>query len=102
MTKKLKDLLVKLPVQRQARIERRAQELATLKELRTAAQQTQTDMALALGVGQDTISRLEKRSDMLLSTLRLYIESLGGKLQLVAQFPGRPPVVLDHLGVKKP
>ncbi len=102
MAKKLKDLLVKLPVQRQARIERRAQELATLKELRTAAQQTQTDIALALGVGQDAISRLEKRSDMLLSTLRLYVESLGGKLQLVAQFPGRPPVVLDHLGVKKP
>ena len=102
MTKKLKDLLVKLPVQRQARIERRAQELATLKELRTAAQQTQTVIALALGVGQDAISRLEKRSDMLLSTLRLYVESLGGKLQLVAQFPGRPPVVLDHLGVKKP
>jgi len=102
MTKKLKDLLVKLPVQRQARIERRAQELATLKELRTNAQQTQVDLALALGVGQDAISRLEQRSDMLLSTLRLYIESLGGKLQLVAQFPGRPPVLLDHLGVKKP
>jgi len=102
MTKKLKDLLVKLPVQRQVRIERRAQELATLKELRTNAQQTQVDLALALGVGQDAISRLEQRSDMLLSTLRLYIESLGGKLQLVAQFPGRPPVLLDHLGVKKP
>ena len=102
MAKKLKDLLVKLPTQRQARIERRTQELATLKELRTAAQRTQKDMALALGVGQDAISRLEKRSDMLLSTLRLYIESLGGKLQLVAQFPGRPPVVLDHLGIKKP
>ena len=102
MTKKLKDLLVKLPVQRQVRIERRAQELATLKELRTNAQQTQVDLALALGVGQDAISRLEQRSDMLLSTLRLYVESLGGKLQLVAQFPGRPPVLLDHLGVKKP
>jgi DNA-binding XRE family transcriptional regulator len=102
MTKKLKDLLVKLRVQRQARIERRAQELATLKELRTNAQQTQVDLALALGVGQDAISRLEQRSDMLLSTLRLYIESLGGKLQLVAQFPGRPPVLLDHLGIKKP
>ena len=101
MTKKLKDLLAELPAKRQARIELRAQELATLKELRTAAQQTQTDMALSLGVGQDAISRLEKRSDMLLSTLRLYIESLGGKLQLVAQFPGRPPVVLDHLGIKK-
>ena len=102
MTKKLKDLLAELPAKRQARIELRAQELATLKELRTAAQQTQTDIALSLGVGQDAISRLEKRSDMLLSTLRLYIESLGGKLQLVAQFPGRPPVVLDHLGIKKP
>ena len=102
MTKKLKDLLAELPAKRQARIERRTQELATLKELRTAAQQTQTDMALSLGVGQDAISRLEKRSDMLLSTLRLSIESLGGKLQLVAQFPGRPPVVLDHLGIKKP
>ena len=102
MTKKLKDLLAELPAKRQARIELRARELATLKELRTAAQQTQTDMALSLGVGQDAISRLEKRSDMLLSTLRLYIESLGGKLQLVAQFPGRPPVVLDHLGIKKP
>ena len=102
MTKKLKDLLAELPAKRQARIELRAQELATLKELRTAAQQTQTDMALSLGVGQDAISRLEKRSDMLLSTLRLYIESLGGKLQLVAQFSGRPPVVLDHLGIKKP
>ena len=102
MTKKLKDLLAELPAKRQARIELRTQELATLKELRTAAQQTQTDMALSLGVGQDAISRLEKRSDMLLSTLSLYIESLGGKLQLVAQFPGRPPVVLDHLGIKKP
>jgi DNA-binding XRE family transcriptional regulator len=79
MTKKLKDLLAELPAKRQAHIELRTQELATLKELRTAAQQTQTDMALALGVGQDAISRLEKRSDMLLSTLRLYIESLGGK-----------------------
>ncbi len=46
MTKKLKDLLAELPAKRQARIERRTQELATLKELRTAAQQTQTDMAL--------------------------------------------------------
>jgi hypothetical protein len=58
-------------------------------------------LALALGVGQDTISRLEKRSDMLLSTLRHYVESMGGKLELVAQFPNRPPVVIDHLGLEK-
>jgi DNA-binding XRE family transcriptional regulator len=45
----------------------------TLKDLRQAAQQTQEQLAATLGVGQDTISRLEKRSDMLLSTLRHYV-----------------------------
>lgn len=69
---------------------------------RQAAQQTQQDLAAALGVGQDTISRLEKRSDMLLSTLRHYVQSMGGKLNLVAEFPNRPPVVIDHLGMEKP
>ena len=73
-------------------------ELATLKDLRLAAQQTQEQLAATLGVGQDTISRLEKRSDMLLSTLRHYVESMGGKLELVVQFPNRPPVVIEHLG----
>lgn len=61
----------------------------------------QEDLAAALGVGQDTISRLEKRSDMLLSTLRHYVESMGGKLELIAQFPNRPPVVIDRLGVER-
>jgi DNA-binding XRE family transcriptional regulator len=101
MAKRLDDIMAALPAQRRARIEGRAMELATLKDLRKAAEQTQEDLAVALGVGQDTISRLEKRSDMLLSTLRHYVESMGGKLELVAQFPNRPPVVIDHLGVEK-
>lgn len=100
MAKKLGDLLAELPVKRRAKIEQRAQELATLKELRQAVEQTQEDLAATLGVGQDTISRIEQRSDMLLSTLRRYVESMGGKLELVAQFPNRPPVVIDHLGKK--
>lgn len=100
MAKKLDDVMVALPKERQQRIEARAMELATLKDLRQAAQQTQEQLAVALGVGQDTISRLEKRSDMLLSTLRHYVESMGGKLELVAQFPNRPPVVIEHLGVE--
>jgi len=91
--------MVALPKERQQRVEARAMELATLKDLRLAAQQTQEQLAATLGVGQDTISRLEKRSDMLLSTLRHYVESMGGKLELVAQFPNRPPVVIEHLGV---
>lgn len=51
--------------------------------------------------GCQAIHAKRKRSDMLLSTLRHYVESMGGKLELVAQFPNRPPVVIDHLGVEK-
>jgi len=98
MARKLDEVIAALPPERQQRVEARAMELATLKDLRQAAQQTQEQLAATLGVGQDTISRLEKRSDMLLSTLRHYVESMGGKLELVAQFPNRPPVVIEHLG----
>ena len=98
MARKLDDVMATLPKDRQKRVEARAMELATLKDLRQAVQQTQEQMAAALGVRQDTISRLEKRSDMLLSTMRHYVESMGGKLELVAKFPDRPPVVIDHIG----
>jgi DNA-binding XRE family transcriptional regulator len=98
MARKLDDVMAALPKARRQRIEARAMELATLKDLRLAAERTQEQLAEALGVGQDTISRLEKRSDMLLSTLRHYVEGMGGKLELVAQFPNRPPVVIEHLG----
>lgn len=97
MTKNLDHLLAELPAKRRAAIKTRAAELATLKDLRQAVEKTQVELAAALGVGQDTISRLEKRSDMLLSTLRHYVEAMGGTLELVAQFPNRPPVVIDHL-----
>lgn len=101
MPRKLDEVIAALPAARRARIDRRAQELATLRELRLAAARTQQDLAAALGVGQDAISRLEKRSDMLLSTLRHYVEGMGGKLELVAQFPNRPPVAIDRLGPTK-
>ncbi len=97
MAKKLEQIMASLPAKRRAAIEARATNLATLKDLRQAVEQTQQELAATLGVGQDTISRLEKRSDMLLSTLRRYVEAMGGKLELVAQFPDRPPMVIDHL-----
>ncbi|HMO47821.1 MAG TPA: helix-turn-helix transcriptional regulator [Rubrivivax sp.] len=73
----------------------------SLKGLRKAANLTQEDLAAALDVGQDAISRLEKRSDMLMSTLRHYVESVGGQLALVAAFPDRGPVIIDLPGAKK-
>ncbi len=65
MARKLDEVMAALPKERQRRVEARAMELATLKDLRLAALQTQEQMAAALGVGQDTISRLERRSDTL-------------------------------------
>jgi transcriptional regulator with XRE-family HTH domain len=66
----------------------------TLRELRRARKLTQVKMAKTLGVTQDSVSRLEKRSDLLLSTLRKTVAAMGGNLSLVAQFPDRAPVVL--------
>jgi DNA-binding XRE family transcriptional regulator len=86
-----------LPAKRRARIEARARELATLKDLRQAVARTQADLAASLGVGQDTVSRIEGRSDMLLSTLRRYVKAMGGELELVARFPNRPPLVIDRI-----
>lgn len=98
MARSLESLMASLPAKRRAKIEQRALELATLKDLRLAAERTQEELAAALGVGQDAISRLERRSDMLLSTLRHYVEGMGGRLHLVAQFPNRPPVIIENIG----
>lgn len=79
----------------------RAQEMIaeyqTLKDLRKARELTQVRMAELLGITQDNVSRLEKRSDVLLSTLRSYVEAMGGKLDLTVKFPDRDPVILDGL-----
>src|SRR5690606_14071520 len=66
-----------------------AARVATLKELRKATHHTQDDLAVAMGVGQGTISRIEKRDDMLVSTLQHYVEGVGGTLQILATFPNR-------------
>ena len=102
MARKLDEVMATLPARRRAKIEQRAQELVSLKDLRQAVEQTQEHLAATLGVGQDTISRLEQRSDMLLSTLRRYVEGMGGTLELVARFPNRPPVIIDHLARDRP
>jgi hypothetical protein len=54
-------------------------------------------MAELLGVKQENISRMERRADLLLSTMSSYIEAMGGKLKLVAEFPERNPVVIKNL-----
>jgi DNA-binding XRE family transcriptional regulator len=69
-----------------------------LEELRSAKQLTQSDMAEMLAVPQSSISRIERRTDMYLSTLRNYIHAMGGVLQIQALFPDGVAVVIDRFG----
>ena len=83
------------------KVEDRAAELIaeemTLRELRKARQLTQAHVAHQLGISQDGVSRLEQRSDLLLSTLRKTVEAMGGSLSLIARFPDHPPVELSGI-----
>ena len=59
-------------------------------------------MAKALGIGQDGVSKLEKRADLMISTLRKTVEAMGGNLSLVAEFPDHDPVVLSGIAEEQP
>jgi len=101
MARTLTDKLNSLPADRRERIEARAAELIdrelTLRELRKALDMTQTALAEQLKVGQETVSRLERRTDMLLSTLDNYVQALGGRLELNVEFPGHKKIRLKSL-----
>ena len=90
-----------LSAERRNKIEVRAAELIaeemSLRELRRAHKLTQERIGEALGIGQDQVSRLEQRSDLLISTLRRYIEAMGGRLTLIAEFPDHQPVMLSGI-----
>jgi transcriptional regulator with XRE-family HTH domain len=98
MAKNINEIIQKLPSDRVQKIEMRAAELIaehmTLRDVRKARELTQERMSELLGIRQDSISKLEKRTDLLLSTLRSYINAMGGTLQLVVEFPDRPSVVI--------
>lgn len=99
--KTLDDKLNKLGASRRKKVEARAAELIaeemSLREIRHAHRLTQKRMAEKLGIGQEGVSRLEQRSDLLISTLRSYVEAMGGRLSIVAEFPDRRRVVLSGL-----
>jgi len=88
------------PARRKKVAARAAQLIAeemTLQELRRARKLTQVRMAKELAIGQDGVSKLEKRADLMISTLRKTVEAMGGSLSLVAEFPDRDPVVLSGI-----
>jgi DNA-binding XRE family transcriptional regulator len=90
------DFLASLPEDERREIADGARELimeeATLRELRKARAQSQQEIAARLGIGQASVSKIERRTDMYVSTLRQWIAAMGGELEIIARFPGRGPV----------
>lgn len=90
MTRKFSDLTRKMSAKDRAEIRARSAKLLAelpLEQLRSARSLTQTNMAQLLGVNQSAVSKIEKRTDMYLSTLRSYVEAMGGNLEIQAVFP---------------
>lgn len=90
MAKKYAELRARMSPEARERAQERSLQMLLeipLHELRQAREKTQQEMAAALGTTQANISQLEKRADMYLSTLRRYIEALGGELEITARFP---------------
>ena len=97
----LREKMAALAPDRQERIRaetsRLDAEYMTMQDIRKARAMTQVRMAEILGKSQVTIAQMEKRTDVLLSTLRSYIEAMGGHLDLVVRIPDRDPIILHGL-----
>jgi transcriptional regulator with XRE-family HTH domain len=98
MAHKWEDVRGKFSPEREARIRRKVEatlEAMRLDQLREARSLTQTRLAEALGVNQGAVSKIEKRTDMYVSTLRGYLKAMGAELQIKAVFPDRE-VLIEH------
>ena len=106
MSVNVNEVIRKLNSAERKKVEDRAAEIVaeemSLRDLRKARKLTQARVAKTLGITQDSVSRLEKRSDLLISTLRKTVKAMGGDVRIVAEFPDRAPVVLSELSEGDP
>jgi DNA-binding XRE family transcriptional regulator len=106
MSVNVNEVIRKLSPADRKKVEDRAAEIIaeemSLRDLRKARELTQARVAKTLGITQDSVSRLEKRSDLLISTLRKTVNAVGGDVHVVAEFPDRAPVVLSELSEDHP
>lgn len=100
MAENLKNYIHKLPLSRRRTVKERSSVLIaeekTLQELRKASACSQKQLASILDVNQAAISKLERRTDMYVSTLRSFIEGMGGKLDIIATLPHKPPIKINQ------
>ena len=106
MGRSVDELIAGLPKARRLKVEAKSRQLAremidhadSLSEIRKALSKTQVDIARDLGVGQVAVAQLEKRGDLLLSTLRRYVRAAGAELSLVVHTKDGNDIVLQSLG----
>ncbi|WP_296710698.1 XRE family transcriptional regulator [Rhodoblastus sp.] len=102
MARSITEIVAALPVERQAASEARHEalrhEVDGLRELRQIAGKAQADIASVLNIKQPSVSKIENQADMYLSTLRSYVEAIGGQLELVVKLPKRPALRIHQLG----
>ena len=102
MGRSLDAVIGSLPKARREKIDARyrvlKKDVESLQALRKAAGKAQVDIASSLKISQPSVSKIEKQTDMYLSTLRNYIAAIGGDLDLVVRFPRQTPIHLSGLG----
>ena len=106
MGRSVDELIAGLPKARRLKVQAKSQQLAremidhadSLGEIRKALSKTQVEIARELGVGQVAVAQLERRSDLLLSTLRRYVRATGAELSLVVHTREGNDIVLQGLG----
>ena len=98
MGRTLDEMIATLPAAQRRAVATRAEALIdeelSLRDLRKALQLTQSDVARRLKKGQDAVSRIEQRDDLLLSTLQSYVAAMNGELEVICRFKDRPAIRL--------
>ena len=102
MGRSLNEIIAALPPEEQAEIDARYQDMKQdvegLRELRQIAGKAQAVIAYALNIKQPSVSQIERQTDMYVSTLRSFVEAMGGELELTVKLPKRPPLRIHQLG----
>lgn len=103
MGRTVDELMTELPPERRARVEARTKELIAevegLKAFRQLAERSQEQIAASLGIKQPSVHKIEKQTDLYLSTLRRFVEAAGGTLELRVELPGKGVLHLTGVGV---
>jgi transcriptional regulator with XRE-family HTH domain len=110
MARKFQELIDQMSPERRAEYDRNVKQLRAqmrldemrLHELRRALRLSQQTLARRLKTDQAQISRLEQRTDLFVSTLRRYVEALGGQLEIVATFPEGASVRIENFSDLRP